>query len=242
MDANSWLDAGLAFFYPNLCQICGSQRATATQGYVCADCSNKVRFIQPPFCHRCGLPFEGDIHGAFECQNCKELELEFDAARAAVVANGVVREILHRYKYRGELWFEPFLAQLLLTAAQPDLAAARPDFMIPVPLHAVKRREREFNQAERLAARLSEATDIPVRLDLIERHEPTRTQTLLTREERRKNVNHAFRARPATPIKGARCVMIDDVLTTGATTSACARILRSQGAKAVQVWTVARGT
>ena len=242
MKLNSWLDAGLAFFYPNLCQICGSQRATSSQGFVCADCRDGIRFIRPPFCERCGLPFEGEITQAFECQNCRDLELEFDSARAAVVANGVVRDIVHRYKYDGALWFEPFLAELLLACAKPWLDSSLPDCLVPVPLHRVKQREREFNQAERLAICLRASTGIPIRTDLIERAQPTRTQTLLTRAERHHNVSRAFRTRTPSNLRGVRCVIVDDVLTTGATTNACARILRRQGAKEVHVWTVARGT
>jgi len=152
-----------------------------------------------------------------------------------------VREIIHRYKYQRALWFEPFLAGLLIQAAAPQLAGQGWNRIIPVPLHPTREREREFNQAERLAARLSAATDIPLLKGLVQRNVPTPTQTKLTREERRANVRRAFSIARKQKLEGERIVLVDDVLTTGATTSACARALRKAGAVEVCVWTVARG-
>lgn len=239
-----WLDAGLGFFYPDLCQICRAERASITEGYVCQRCrfgDGGVRFIERPFCERCGLPFEGALTTAFECANCREMELHFAGARAAVAARGLVLEVIHRYKYQRALWFEPFLAGLLVERAVPVIAAENWDWIVPVPLHPLKQREREFNQAERLADRLGAACGVPVNRRLLRRVEPTRTQTLLTRAERAANVRRAFSLHPKASLSGARLLLVDDVLTTGATTSACARILRAAGASEVFVWTVARG-
>src|SRR5438105_171759 len=148
-----WRPGAFLVFYPNACQICGRTRATAQEGYVCAACwsgRGAIRFIMPPLCERCGLPFEGEITTLFECSNCREMELHFEFARAAVAAQGLVRDVIHRYKYQYALWFEPFLADLLIRAAGPRLSRTDWDLIVPVPLHPVKRREREFNQAERL--------------------------------------------------------------------------------------------
>jgi ComF family protein len=237
----SWLDAWLRFFYPDACQLCFSESATASEGYVGAHCWQGVRFIKPPFCECCGLPHEGEITTRFECANCREMDLQFKSARAAVVAGHLVLDVIHRYKYQRALWFEPFLADLLVRAARPELAKEPWDMIVPVPLHPLKKREREFNQAERLAARLSEATQVPVNTCGLRRIEPTRTQTLLTRKQRAANVRRAFAVRAGCQLGGRRVILVDDVLTTGATTSACARVLRNAGAREVQVWTVARG-
>lgn len=236
-----WSNAGLGFLYPESCQLCGNARATPAEGYVCARCWQRVRFITPPFCERCGLPFAGDITTKFECANCREMELHFASARSAVVAKDPVLEVIHRYKYQGALWFEPFLADLLQRAARPALAGETWDLIVPVPLHPTKQREREFNQAERLARHLSAATGLPLRNNLVVRAEPTRTQTLLSRAERAANVRRAFRPRRGARLRGERIVLVDDVFTTGATTSACAAALQSAGAGAVCVWTMARG-
>lgn len=236
-----WLGAGLSFFYPERCQLCGNARATAAEGYVCPRCWQRVRFIKPPFCERCGLPFPGDLTTSFECANCREMELHFTSARSAVVAKDPVLEVIHRYKYQRALWFEPFLADLLVRQAKPALAAGNWNLLVPIPLHSAKKREREFNQAERLARRLAAATGLALNPRLVRRVEPTRTQTLLSREERAANVRRAFALRPGPRLHGERIVLVDDVFTTGATTSACARVLLAAGAAEVCVWTVARG-
>jgi len=241
--AKDWLDAGLAFLYPNVCQICRHERALPTDGYVCATCWKKVRFLKPPFCRRCGLPFDGDIATAFECSNCKELELKFRYARSAVLAGELMLEVIHRYKYQRALWFEPFLADLLSRQAVPDLQPAQWDLIVPVPLHPAKRRERGFNQAERLSLHLGKATGIRVDSRLMRRISPTETQTRLNRRQRAENVRGAFALRKGCELGSRkRIVLVDDVLTTGATTSACAGTLRAAGALDVCVWTVARGT
>jgi len=236
-----WLNVGLGFLYPETCQLCGEQHAAAREGFVCRQCWTQVRFIRPPFCERCGLPFPGDLTATFECTNCREMELHFSSARSAVVARGIVRDVIHRYKYQRALWFEPFLADLLIREAKPALREQHWDFIVPVPLYPVKHREREFNQAERLAIHLSAPTGIPLNNHLLRRVMPTATQTLLTREQREKNMRGAFAMTDHSGLYGERIVLVDDVFTTGATTSACAKALRAAGAGDVCVWTVARG-
>ncbi|HZV34198.1 MAG TPA: ComF family protein [Verrucomicrobiae bacterium] len=237
-----WLDTLLGFVYPKVCQICGNEHATASDGFVGAACWQKVRFVRPPFCERCGLPFEGDITTAFECTNCRELQLHFRSARSAVIADKrLMLDIIHRYKYRRALWFEPFLADLLIREAAPILMKEKCEMIVPVPLHPAKKRERGFNQAERLARHLSRATGIPVNTKLLERVEPTQTQTRLSRKERAENVQGAFALRRGAKLDVGRLVVLDDVFTTGATTSACANVLLSSGADDVCVWTLARG-
>jgi hypothetical protein len=126
--------------YPEVYQLCGRTWAAPPQGYVCGGCQAKVRFIRPPFCERCGRPYEGDVTTQFECANCREMEWHFQSARSAVVARDPVLEAIYRYKYikvEG-LWFvfygnQPFsqvlLALLLLLAPAP----ARP--LLPHPDH-----------------------------------------------------------------------------------------------------------
>ena len=237
----AWLNAGLGLVYPESCQLCHAQRATARDGFVCAKCWTHVRFIRAPFCERCGLPFEGDLTTAFECTNCREMELHFSSARSAVVAKTVVLEAIHRFKYQRALWFENFLADLLIREAAPVLRGQKWDFIAPVTLHPLKLREREFNQAARLGKPLAAATGIPLNEKILHRTAPTATQTLLTRAERAMNMKNAFAVRRGVALTGKKIILVDDVFTTGATTSACARALRGAGAADVCVWTVARG-
>ena len=158
-----------------------------------------------------------------------------------MVAKGLVLDVIHRYKYNGQVWFEPFLTGLLEQAATPWLEPGRWDALVPVPLHPTKRRERGFNQAERLAVAFGAVCGLPVNKNAVERVQSTPTQTRLTQMERRANVRDAFRCRAGDDFKGLKLILIDDVMTTGATTNACARELARAGAAEVCVWTVARG-
>ena len=236
----AWADAALSFVYPDVCQLCTASRATKSEGYVCADCRAQVRPIAAPFCARCGLPFEGKITGAFQCTNCREMELHFASARSAVAARGVVLAAIHRYKYDGQMWFEEVLAELFLHGARDWFREQPAAALLPVPLYPVKQRERGFNQAERLARRLGAAVNVPVRTDLLKRVRPTPSQTRLTRTQRADNMRRAFAWQRKEKLAGGSFVLIDDVFTTGATTSACAKLLLQAGADRVVVWTVAR--
>ena len=239
-----WLEGALGLLYPAVCQLCGEGRATAREGYVCEGCRNRpgaLRFIAAPYCDRCGLPFDGAVTGRFECGHCAGMDLHFRFARAAVVATDLILQVVHAYKYHRAVWFEPFLAGLLVQAALPELRREPWDWIVPVPLFPVKEREREFNQSARLAARLSEAAGIPLKTRVVSRQRPTRTQTQLSRSARQENMRGAFAPTGVAWRRGGRVVLVDDVLTTGATTSACARALRMAGAAEVCVWTVARG-
>jgi ComF family protein len=130
---------------------------------------------------------------------------------------------------------------LFVRAAGPTLRNEAWDGIVPVPLHAVKWREREFNQAEKLAAPLSQVTGIPLNTKLLKRVENTRSQTKLTPKERFANMQNAFAMAKDARCREERLVLVDDVFTTGATTNACARVLRKAGAGAIWVWTLARG-
>jgi len=240
----SAVDQALGLIYPNICQLCLDEPATADVGFVGPKCERQVRRIRSPYCSRCGLPYSGEFSGPFSCANCKGIHFHFESARAAVQTTGPVLEALHRYKYENALWFEPFLVQLLLASALPELKKTSWDGIIPVPLHAVRQRERTFNQAERLGAPLARSLGIPLRSDLVKRLRPTITQTHLSRVARHANMKNAFSPTTRAPstLAGSRWIVFDDVFTTGATTNAVAGVLRDMGADEIIVWTLARGT
>lgn len=238
------LEGVLAFFYPPVCQICGERRAVAGHGYVCSECASQpgaVRFIDAGYCGRCGIPYDGAVEGRFECANCAGLDLEFDWARSSVVATPFVLDLIRRYKYHGATWLEPLLKTWLVCVASVELKADQWDWIAPVPLHSVRLRERGYNQAERLGAGLSAGTGITLNAGLLKRVKATQTQTALNRPERVQNMAAAFSVLPKAEIQGKRVLIVDDVLTTGATTSGCASALRRAGVRSVGVWTLARG-
>ncbi|MEI6342364.1 MAG: ComF family protein [Verrucomicrobiota bacterium] len=233
--------AFLGLLFPERCQLCHLHHATPAQGFVCEACRALVRPISGPSCSRCGLPFPGAITQAFECPNCFRVPLAFSRAQAAVEADGPARRAIHLYKYARALWLEPFFRDVWIPAALADLAGRPWTGVVPVPLHPVRQREREFNQAERLAQLLASPLGLPVRTDLVQRRLSTDSQTTLSREERAANVRRAFAPASKARLPASRWIVVDDVLTTGATTDAVAAILRKAGAEEVVVWTVARG-
>jgi len=235
-----WREASWGWFYPNWCHLCDAERAAAENGYVGDRCRSRVRFIEPPYCQRCGLPFQGALSTPFECENCRGESFEFEFARASVIANETVRLALHQYKYHRALWMEPCLTQWLVSGAVPALTNQGWTCIVPVPLHSVRYREREFNQASRLAHRLGAALGIPVQENWIVRTAPTPTQTRLNRRERAVNVQGAFGAVKNASARNQSVIIVDDILTTGATTNAVAQVVRELGADRICVWTLAR--
>ncbi len=234
----------LGSVFPRVCEICGKEEAGPELSFVCKRCRehpNAIRRVRPPFCKVCGLEYEGAITMDFICANCSELELDFECAQAAVHFKGLTKEVIHRYKYQRQEWFEPFLAELLIDAALPELKHHSVNLITPIPLHAAKRHQRGFNQSERLSERLAAAAKLPHVPNLLTRVRPTESQANLDRKKRQENVKGAFAYAAKGKLNGRRILLIDDVLTTGVTASACARELRKNGAGEVRVWTVARG-
>lgn len=229
------------FFYPEVCQVCGKARAGAGEGFVGTECWRQVRFIRPPFCDHCDLPFPGDLATPVECANCRDMELSFNSARSAVVARTVLLDAIHQLKCERAMWFEPFLTGLLGREAAPALRAPSWQFIVPVPLPSLKQRQREFNQAEILARHLSAAPNIAMNARLLRRVTPTMTQTRLTQPRRAQNIHGAFAIRQGIKLSGEKIALVDDVFTIGATTSACVRALQAAGAGEVCGWTLARG-
>jgi len=239
------VDGVLNLLFPTICTSCGKNRATSSDGYVCDSCKNNpkiVRWLRNPFCEKCGLPFRGDISQTFTCSNCTEVVLYFDFARSAVEATDGMFQLVHGFKYEKKLWLVPFFVELLRESmGREENPADAWDWIVPVPLHPVKRREREFNQSEELARALQKVIKIPMNNRLLSRVEYTQTQTRLSRRERAINMKEAFRLSDTSDLQGKNILILDDVLTTGATTSACARILRKAGCSRIGVWTVVRG-
>jgi competence protein ComFC len=230
--------AAVSLLYPATCTICGNNIRAGS--YLCDPCEAKIVHILPPFCDTCSEPFEGSITSAFTCANCAHRAIYFDAAVAAYRGRGVVREIIHEFKYGRQMHLRHLVAQWLRAALNDErLRDISFDLIVPVPLHPARQRERGFNQASLLAESLSSETSMPYR-PVLERIRYTTTQTALDRSERMENLHNAFRLRKSAHVRGLRVLLIDDVLTTGSTLSECARVLKRAGAISVHAATAAR--
>jgi ComF family protein len=174
------------------------------------------------------------------CGACRLRAPAFAYARAGARYGDVVREALHAFKFGGRRALAAPLGDLLAEAVQGRLPRGLPDLLVPVPLHPRRERERGFNQSSLLACRLGRAWGRPVRDDILGRVVATPSQTALDAAARRANVRGAFRLRRPELIVGRHVVVVDDILTTGATLSECARTLQEMGATTVGALTVAR--
>ena len=232
------LQAAVSLLYPPVCTICG--RSVRVSEYLCDQCAIKVTRIVAPFCQKCSEPFEGSITSAFSCANCAHRAIYFEAAVAAYRGRGIVRQIVHEFKYGRQLHLRHLLARWLRAALDDErLSGHQFDVIVPVPLHPTRQRERGFNQAGLLGELLSAQTSIPARA-VLERIRYTTTQTALDRAERMENLHNAFRLRKNADVRGLRVLLVDDVLTTGSTLNECSRILKRAGAFSVHAATAAR--
>jgi len=171
---STWISQvrGLAdLVYPRNCQTCAAGLAAGETGVLCPACLASVRFIQPPCCERCGLPFAGQPSETFTCGYCQDQQFNFARAVCAARAEGVVRAAVHDLKYRGRMYFLEHLADWLGRAAGQYIDWREVDAIVPVPLHPRKQRERGFNQAALLAGSLARPFAVPV-LGLVFRVEP----------------------------------------------------------------------
>jgi len=230
----------LDMLYPRNCMGCG-EPSPETFRYICWDCWSDASRIEPPFCRLCGDPVAGTIEHDFTCYACSAETPHFDAARSAARYDGVVGEALRRLKYEKALWLACDLAELMLGCLQAEFAGQAFDLAVPVPLHHVRRRERGYNQSAVLATELARRIGCKKSARMLRRIRPTASQTNLTAAQRLSNVQCAFTHGSGKYLSGRRVLLVDDVMTTGATVNACAKALKKGGAESVHVLTVARG-
>jgi ComF family protein len=223
---------------PPRCLGCGEP--VADTGTLCAPCWSGLSFIAPPVCAACGYPFAfAEAAGAL-CGACARDRPVYNRARAALVYDAASRGLILALKHGDRTDSAPSLARWIGGAARALLDEA--DLVAPVPLHRWRLLARRYNQSALLAHALARATGLPCVADLLVRWRRTPSQGGLTARQRRDNVRGAFavnRARTAA-LAGKRVVLVDDVLTTGATAESCARALIQGGAAAVEVATLAR--
>lgn len=235
-----WTEAAIGLLYPPHCAVC-SAAIFRSSDCLCRPCRRSRERAGGSRCAVCGQPYGGSLTSTFRCMNCGDRELSFDFATAAFRSRGVVRDLIHRFKYNRQMHLRHLLARMLSEGFRdPRLAGMWPDAIIPVPLHPARLREREFNQAAVLAELAGRRLDLPV-MDCLRRTRYTLTQTDFHREERFENLEGAFTLNGGVQTEGRTFALVDDVLTTGSTADGCAKVLREAGAAAVVVITVARG-
>src|SRR5262245_92534 len=238
--------AALDLVFPALCPVCLTALGGGRRDPLCGPCWHAITRLGRPQCHVCGAapPLAATFGDASEpgpparpCAACAADPPLYDYARSAARFEGALREALHALKFSGKRALARPLGDLAAEHCAATLAEVI-EAVVPVPLARERERERGFNQAELLAQRVARRLGVPVRPRWLARVRTTRPQSDLTAAERRANVRGAFRA--AAEVSGRHLLVVDDVLTTGATLGECARALRDGGARRVGVLTVAR--
>jgi ComF family protein len=228
-----------SLFFPDECRVCGEPLREVTRIPVCRRC---LRAPQPLsaefFCVSCRTPFQNafPLDADNRCALCRGGLRGFDAAYCFGAYEGVLRELIHLFKYARIKTLAHPLGDLLAAALPRDQEW---DALVPVPLHWRRQWKRGFNQSELLARDIARRTAIPV-VKALRRAHATLTQAGLSNTNRRQNVAKAFRCRLAAEVAGKRILLIDDVMTTGATGAACALALKRAGARKVALLAVAR--
>ena len=225
--------------YPPVCLSC--RLPVADPHKMCAACWKQITFLDGPLCACCGLPFEIDPGIDTRCAACLAREPVFDSARAAVKYDDASRGAILALKRSDRLELADLFAAWLKLSGRTLIEAA--DAIVPVPLHRTRLWSRRYNQSAILAQRLHLLTGKPYDPFLVERVRQTPSQAdMPSAKARLRNVKGAFRVpeRQATKVEGRKILLVDDVLTTGATVEACARALKRAGATKVFVLTIAR--
>jgi len=221
---------------PPRCLACGEE--VAEPGVLCAPCWRAITFLGPPQCACCGLPFAYETAPGLLCGACAGAHPAFDRARAVMRYDEASRGLVLSFKHGDRTYAAPAYGLWMRRAGAELLADA--DCLAPVPLHWTRLFVRRYNQSALLAHAIRAAGGPTVVPDLLTRRRRTPSQGRLGRLARARNVESAFRLRKDARIAGQRIVLIDDVMTTGATVAECARVLKRAGAARVDVLTLAR--
>ncbi len=236
-------DALVSVFFPAGCRICERMLPGASRIPICLDCLSSFLPVPQIACEVCGRPLPGLQQNPGQhllCPACRDNTYAFDCARSFALYEGELVQAILLLKFERieplGAWFAERLAEAVRN--DPDLLAA--DVVVPVPLHRERERERGYNQADLIAKPLAKRLQLPHKAVLLMRTRPRPDKRILSLEERWESVRGAFATRPGSQVDNQRVLLVDDVMTTGATLDACARALRDAGAKSVIGLTAAR--
>jgi ComF family protein len=235
--ARGLLRATLDVALPPLCAAC---RVPVDGKGLCPSCWSRLSFITRPYCERLGIPFAFDPGPGVLSMEAIASPPAYNRARAAVRFDDISRALVHALKYGDRLDLAPMMGRWIGRAGSDLLAEA--DGLVPVPLHWGRQWRRRFNQSAMLAAAVSAGSGVPIAAGALKRVKATAQQVGLTRAERATNVQGAFKVpeEGRAAVHRRRLVLVDDVLTSGATVEGCARALLRAGAANVDVLVFAR--
>jgi len=235
-----FFNAFLDFFFPPRCLICEKDIINTQLQGICEPCLSSIRYISSPICLKCGIPFNSVIGRDHLCGTCLTSRVYFTKARAVGVYEGVLQEATHRLKYNKKTLLAKPLGALMVGHHLGSIDFKSYDFLIPVPLHFKRLRERGFNQALFLAKYIGKRYGIPIDYMSLKRIKWESPQINLSKKERERNVKGVFSLSNKSRFKDKSILLIDDVYTSGATVNECARVLTKAERVRVDVLTLCR--
>jgi len=231
----------LSVIFPKTCLACHrSLKDNDISDFICPDCWSSLKKNVPPLCTICGRQIRKVQIYKSVCPDCQRQHFSFDRAFSPCVYEGITRELIHKFKYQNRDYLSRTLGRIIIDfIRQEHITLSFCDLVIPVPLHNAKLREREFNQAELLARQIAREFSLPVSTSNLWRKKYRKPQVELKEEKRKENIQGCFGLRNPAEVRGKNIILVDDVLTTGATCSEAASVLKAAGAFSVWVLTLA---
>ncbi|MES2677930.1 MAG: ComF family protein [Pseudomonadota bacterium] len=229
----------LSIIFPKSCLICNK---IISGGSFCVEDWNKLHFLQNPACNICFWPFEFKVDDEMICGKCLQKRPEYFKALAVLNYDETSRTLITKFKYFDQTNLAKYFSELMFKQAEeilPDI-----DFIAPIPLHKFRIIKRKYNQSALLAKNIAALSNKKVLLDLLIRTKNNKPQALLSQKARKKNVAGIFKVKEKyyEEILGKNILLIDDVITTGATIESCCKVLKKAGAKKIYVLTLAKTT
>ena len=230
----------LDILYPRHCFACDKSLHEEKNSYICEDCLEKINGSETKRCTKCGFELgQGIAFSSKGCPECENTSLRFERSFFVSDNKGPLRNLIHQFKYHKHVCLIKPLGDLLIGLLRQDIIPEI-DVVVSVPLNWKKKQKRGFNQSELMAKRICKELSLPISINNLRRVKNTLSQTQLSRLQRQKNVNGAFKVKEPEMFLKKNVLLVDDVLTTGITASECARHLKNAGAKKVYLLALAR--
>lgn len=228
--------------YPPLCLVCEKRDHLRSQG-LCENCLKKLKKRLPPFCVKCGRQLPGSPEEQRKCGDCEKGLLFFDRAFSVFYYNGILKNLVHDFKYKKITFLSQELARLTADFIKDYAIAKNSDLVLSIPMHPARLFKREINPSHILAKALAKKLHLDYSANLLKKIKNTAPQSRLSRSERIKNVKGSFslKRNAESYIKSKNILLVDDLFTTGSTVNECARLLKHSNASHVEVITLARG-
>ncbi len=237
MAITEYLHAFLDIFYSRSCLYCNCNLNNSYELYICKNCKQAIPYISHSSCNRCGTILGPHATTKMQegCATCKGKHLPFNTLTSIAHYDGVMKTLIHKFKYARQKFLFSLLNDIVLTSEKPKEIVPDIDVIVPVPLHWLKKMRRGFNQSELLSRGIHKHFSKPLSTNNLCRIKNTVSQTQLTKRQRQANIRDAFFVNYPKSFNGKKVLLVDDVLTTGVTASECSKKLREAGAESVHL-------